>query len=327
MVKEEDQFKTAFTTKWGTMAYRKIPFGLSNAGVTFQKATDMAFSNLMYNFILVYLDDISVYSKKIVDHIDHLRKVFEHCWEFGISLNPKKCVFSVHEGKLLGYVVSREGITMDPTRVAAILELPLPPHKKGLQSFIGRINFVRRFLPNIVALLKPLTTMLKRNAEFIWTREARDSFQKIKEALASAPTLVNLDFSKDFTLYAFGSFDLISAILVQKNVEGLEQPIFFFSKGLEDYEQKYTFIEKHVLVVVKSLKKFRHLLSHNKIHLQVAHSSVKEFLLSKDLNEKWDGWITRVMEYDVDIQVTKLVRGKVLCQQLANKDFSIVEDQ
>ena len=117
--------------------------------------------------------------------------------------------------------------------------------------------------------------MLKKNAKFRWTWEARDNFQLIKEALALAPTLVNPDFSKDFTLYAFGSFDVISAILVQKNVEGLEQPISFFIKGLEDYEQKYTFIEKHVLAIVKSLKKFRHLLSHNKIHLQVAHSSVK----------------------------------------------------
>ena len=114
LVKEEDQLKTTFTTKRGTMTYKKMPFGLSNAGETFQKAMEMAFNNLMYKFFLVYLDDITIYSQKVADHINHLKKIFEHCKEFGISLNPKKCIFCVHEGKFLVYVVSKEGITVDP---------------------------------------------------------------------------------------------------------------------------------------------------------------------------------------------------------------------
>ena len=114
------------------MAYQKMPFGLSNTGATFQKAMHIAFKSLMYKFVLVYLDDITIYSKHATNHIKHLRKIFERCREFGISLNPKKCVFVVHEGKLLGYVVSKEGITVDPERIAAILELPLPHHKKSL---------------------------------------------------------------------------------------------------------------------------------------------------------------------------------------------------
>ena len=176
LVKEEDQYKIAFTTKWGTMAYQKMPFGLSNAGATFQKEMDMAFRGLMYKFVLVYLDDITINSKHAADHMSHLKQIFERCREFGISLNPKKCVFAVHEGNLLGYVVSQEGITVDPERIAAILELPLPHHKKSLQSFIGKINFVRRFLPNIAELLKPLTTMLKKGSVFSWTKEGKANF-------------------------------------------------------------------------------------------------------------------------------------------------------
>lgn len=255
LVKEEDQFKTTFTTKWGTMAYRKIPFGLSNVGATFQKEMEMEFNNLMYQFVLVYLDDITIYSKKVVDHLSHLRQIFECCREFGVSLNPKKCVFVMHEGKLLGYIISKQGVTVDPERVASILELPLPYHKKGLQSFIGRINFVRHFLPNIVDLLKPLIAMLKKNTIFSWTKEAKNSFQAIKEALTTAPALMNLDFSKDFILYAYGGSEVIYAMLVQQSSEGLEQPITFFSKGLEEYEQRYSFVEKHVLAIVKSLLK------------------------------------------------------------------------
>ena len=310
LVREEDQFKTAFTTKWGTMAYKKMPFDLSNAGATFQKAMDMAFDKLMYKIVLVYLDDITVFSREAEDHLKHLRQIFERCREFGISLNPKKCVFSVHEGRLLGYVVSKQGITIDPERITAILALPLPAHKKGLQSFIGRINFVRRFIPDIADLLSPLTAMLRKNIPFSWTKEGKRSFELIKEALAAAPTLVNPNFSKDFVLYAYGDIDSISAMLVQHNDEGLEQPVAFFSQGLKDYELRYSFVEKHVLAVIRSLKKFKHMLSNNKIVLMVAHPSVKEFLLSKDLSDKRAGWVTKVMEYDVKIKVTKLIRGK-----------------
>ena len=144
---------------------------------------DKAFLNLMYKFILVYLDDITIFSKNAADHFQHLRVIFKRCREYGISLNPKKSVFSVHEGKLLGFIVSKEGITIEPERVSVILDLPLPAHKKGLQSFLGRINFVRRFIPNIVELLMPLTTMLRKGMTFNWTKEGKCSFELIKEAL------------------------------------------------------------------------------------------------------------------------------------------------
>ena len=105
----------------------------------------------------------------------------------------------------------------------------------------------------------------------------------IKEALSLAPTLVSPDFSKDFILYAYGSWDAISAVLVQKNDEGYKQSIAFYSKGLESYEQCYSFVEKHAFGVIKSLKKFRHLLSKNKVQLIVSHQSVKDLFLNKDL--------------------------------------------
>ncbi|XP_057841606.2 uncharacterized protein LOC131051215 [Cryptomeria japonica] len=174
------------------MAYIKMPFGLSNAGATFQRAMDMALKGLINKFVLVYLDDISVFSRS-------------------------------------------EGISIDPERITTILALPLPTHKKGLQSFIGGINFVRRFIPNIAALLQPLTTMLKKNVVFKWTKEGTKSFADIKEALASAPTLINPNYEKDFILYAFGGVDTISAMLCQQN-EGQEKPIAFFSHILQDYE-------------------------------------------------------------------------------------------
>lgn len=141
--------------------------------------------------------------------------------------------------------MSKEGISIDPKRITTILALPLPAHKKGLQSFIGRINFVRIFIANIGTLiLHPLTTMLKKNTIFKWTKEVTKIFVDIKEALASAPTLINPNYEKDFILYAFGGVDTISTMLCQQNEEGQEQPITFFNHILKDYEVRYSLVEK-----------------------------------------------------------------------------------
>lgn len=201
----------------------------------------------------------------------------------------------------MGHIVSKDGLTIDLERTKAILALPLPKHKKGLQSFLGRINFVRRFIPNLATMVKPLTTMLKKGMVFAWTKEGKESFEEIKAAIASAPTLFNPNFEKDFILYTLGGASSISDVLTQANKKNEEQPIAFFSEGLKEYEDKYSFVEKQALAVIRALKKFGHLLSHNKIHLLVPHASVKEFLFSKDISEKRAGWITRVMEYDVDV--------------------------
>lgn len=252
------------------MTYNKISFGLSNAGATFQCAMDMAFHGLINKFVLVYLDDVTFFSKNGDQHLDHL----------------------IH-------------ISIDPKRITTMLALPLPTHKKGLQSFIGRINFIKWFIPNIATLMQPLSAILKKNIPFQWTKEGKNNFEENKEPIAEAPTLINPNFKKDFILYAFGSDDIISAVLCQQNDEGLEQPIAFCSRILHDYETRYSFVEKHVLAVIRNLKKFRHIVSNNTIQLMVAHHTAKEYLPSKDINDKRACWITKVMKYDISIKVTK----------------------
>lgn len=131
MVQEEDQHKTTFTTKCGTFTYSKISFSLSNVGVTFQRAMDVVFKELTNKIILIYLDDLIVFSKSKDDHFDHLEMVFQKCQEFRISLNPKKCVFRVPKGKFLEHVVSKDGIAIDLDRVTTIKDISLPVNKKG----------------------------------------------------------------------------------------------------------------------------------------------------------------------------------------------------
>lgn len=117
LVAELDRLKTTFRTKWGTFAYKRMPFGLVNAGATFQRAMDMAFHGIIGHSIVVYLDDVIVFSRKQLDRIRHLKKIFEQCWKYGISLNLKKSVFPVSEGNLLGHITARSGIKVDPDRI------------------------------------------------------------------------------------------------------------------------------------------------------------------------------------------------------------------
>jgi ribonuclease HI len=159
-LKAEDRHKTTFTTPWETFEYLRMPFGLSNVEATFQRAMDYAFRGLIGKLIEIYQDDLTVFSKDGKTHINHLRQVLDRCREFGISLNPAKSVFGVTEGKLLGHIISKEGVKLDPERVEAISRVPLPPTKKALQSFLGQTNFVHRFIPNYAEIMRPIYKLL-----------------------------------------------------------------------------------------------------------------------------------------------------------------------
>ena len=127
------------------------------------------FCSLIGHSVVVYLYDVTIFSKKRVEHAFHLKQIFEHCWKYGISLNPKKCVFVVTKGKLMGHVVPNKGISIYPERIKAIEKIPLPHNKKGMQSFMGTINFVRRFVPDFAQIVKPLQQMVKQSVQFKWT--------------------------------------------------------------------------------------------------------------------------------------------------------------
>ena len=194
-VHPEDQEKTAFTTPWGTFMCSKMHFGLMNAEATFQRAMDITFVGEKDKFVLIYLDDITIFSNS---HKQHLKEVFLKCRRFGISITPKKSQFALEEGKLLGHIVSAAGVKIDPERLQAIQTLSIPRLEKDIQSFLGKINFVRKFIPNFAELVKHITFMLKKGSEIKWTEVARRSFEAIKSAIMEAPTLVSPYYTKEF---------------------------------------------------------------------------------------------------------------------------------
>ena len=214
VIKDEDRHKTTFTTPWGTFEYLRMPFGLTNAGATFQRAMDYAFKELIGKIIEIYQDDLTVFSKERSSHIDHLRKVFERCREFGISLNPAKSILGIDKGKLLGHIISKDGVKIDPERIEAIKKIPLPKNVKSLQSFNGHINFIRRFIPNLAELMKPMQKLLKKDIKFEWDSEGKEAFRSIKDCIARSPVLTTPDYAKEFQIFSFASEDTIAEVLL-----------------------------------------------------------------------------------------------------------------
>lgn len=188
------------------------------------------------------------YSKKVEDYCNDLEKIFIRALEYGISLNPKKCHFGVTEGKLLGHIVSKDGVRIDPKRIDAIDKIQIPKIVMSIKSFFGQINFVRRFVSNFSKIVKPFAKMLKNGAEIKWTNEALEAFVNIKRAIKEAPILKSPSFSKPFQVFSFSSFHTIVVVMLQKNDEGHEQPVASFSKTLQAYELNYDLNEKKRLM-------------------------------------------------------------------------------
>ena len=235
----DDRLKTTFRTKWGTYAYQKKPFGLINARDTFQRAMDIAFKGLINKSVVVYLDDITVFSKKRSSHLHDLKQIFEGCKRYGISHNRKKSFFALDQGKLLGFIVSKDGIHIDPERIKDIFDIPFPHNKKSMQSFLGQINFVKIFVPDFSQIVLPLQTMIKKNSVFKWGPIEREAFDSIKQSIINAPALSTPNFSNYFMLYTLASDSYYAAVLTQINDQNLEAPISFYSSNLLGVELNY----------------------------------------------------------------------------------------
>jgi len=234
VVAEEDREKTVFTTPWGTFMYAKMLFGLMNAGATFQHAMDVVVVGERDKFIVIYLDDITVFSQSEEEHLHHLKQTFRKCRKFCISLNPKKSLFAMDEGKLLGHIVSSHVLSIDPERVEAIQKIKIPRHKKATQGLLGKNKFLRRFIPNLAEILEPISDMLKKYAKIKWDSKARLDFQWVKDSLITTPLLASSKFDREFMVFSFASHETIVVVLLQKNDEGYDQPISFFNRALRD---------------------------------------------------------------------------------------------
>jgi hypothetical protein len=269
----------------------------------------ISLKGLLGKSIVVYFDDLIVFSKERGSHFDHLRQVLIRCRHFCISLNPKKTTFSVTEGNLLGHIVSQEGDKVNPERVVAIKRLPLPTNKKEMQSFFGKINFLRCFIPYFAKVFKPLNQLMKKEIRFKWDPPTRNDFESIKQDIATTHLLISPNHSKYFFMYTSSLEKTISSILLQKDHEGNLRPISFVIHNLKTHQLNYSQLEKQSYSLYKSLELFRHYFQGHKVQF-----SVPTYLLATALNQtklhcKWCKWIMHIQKYDLEIKLMKNHKG------------------
>ncbi|KAL4386422.1 hypothetical protein GQ457_09G016820 [Hibiscus cannabinus] len=209
----EDQEKTTFTCPYGTYAFRRMPFGLCNAPATFQRCMLAIFSDMVEEFLEVFMDDFSVSGETFDSCVGNLAKVLKRCEEADLVLNWEKCHFMVNEGTVLGHRISSKGIEVDKAKVEVIEKLLPPTNVKGIRSFLGHAGFYRRFMKDFSKISKPLCNLLQQNQPFVFDKECQSAFEELKLRLISAPVVVPPDWSAPFELMFDASDHAVGAAL------------------------------------------------------------------------------------------------------------------
>jgi hypothetical protein len=251
-ITEQDVPKTAFRTPQGLFQFKVLPFGLTNAPATFQAVMNDVLKPLIGKCVLVYMDDILVYSKNEHEHAEHLRQVLQLLREHHLYCKLKKCSFFQREVSFLGHLVSGEGIRADPQKVHAVQSWPAPRNIHELRCFLGLTNYFRKFILGYSVMARTLMDLLKQDVKWAWTQERQAAFQNLKTALTTAPVLQIPDFTKPFQVIADASGYALGAILLQEG-----RPVAFESRVLSSAEQNYPVGEQELLAVVHALRLWR----------------------------------------------------------------------
>ncbi|GKC42499.1 putative nucleotidyltransferase, ribonuclease H, partial [Tanacetum coccineum] len=276
----EDQEKTTFTCPYGTFAYRRMPFGLSNAPATFQRYMTAIFNDMVEDFMEVFMDDFSVFGNSFDCCLANLDRMLARCEETNLVLNWEKCHFMVKEGIVLGHKISGAGIEVDRAKIDVIAKLPYPTNVKGVRSFLGHAGFYRRFIKDFSMISKPMTQLLMKDAKFDFSDDCKKAFNILKEKLTTAPIIISPDWNEPFELMCDASDFAVGAVLGQR-IDGKFKPIYYASKTLNNAQEHYTTTEKELLAVVFSFDKFRQYLVLSKTVVYTDHSALK-YLFSKE---------------------------------------------
>ena len=263
--------KTAILTPFGLFEHLFMPFGLRNAAQTFQRFMDTVLHGL--DFVFIYIDDVLVFSKSPEQHAEHLRQVFNRLNEYGITINPSKCLFGHSEMDFIGFHITSQGITPLQSKVQAIKDYPRPEKSKSLQRFLGMINFYRPHIQNAAKLLDPLYCAINpkvKNHSITWTPELISHFDKAKQSLADAALLVFPLSNVPLSLVCDASDTGIGAVL-QQQVDGDWQPLAFYSKKLDARQQNYSTYDRELLAIYSAIRHFHNHLDGRCFHVLTDH--------------------------------------------------------
>ncbi|XP_073064019.1 uncharacterized protein [Primulina eburnea] len=311
----EDQDKVSFITSEGTFCYVVMPFGLKNAGATYQRLMDRVFSEQVGRNVEVYVDDIMVKSKDSSQLVPDLVETFATLKSYGLKLNPQKCIFGVRSGKFLGYMVTERGIKANPEKVQAIQDMVSPRGPKDVQQLTGRIAALARFISRSAHRSLPFFRTLRKAKKFEWGPDCEKAFTELKEYLAELPVLAKPAAGEPLWVYLSATEGAMSSVLV-KSEGSVQQPVYYVSHALKGAEIRYSGLEKLALALVMTARRLRpYFLSHPIVVL--TNSPLGRILTHSDMSGRLIKWTTELGEYDIQYEPRTSIKAQALADFLA----------
>ena len=296
-IKSEDIPKTAFRTRYGHYEYLVMPFGLTNAPAIFMDYMNRIFRPYLDKFVVVFIDDILIYSRTHKEHEEHLRIVLQTLREKQLYAKPEKCAFWMEEVQFLGHVISREGVAVDPSKIEAVLQWERPKTITEVRSFLGLAGYYRRFISGFSQLVLPLTRLTRKGKPFVWNIECEEAFQELKNKLTTAPVLTIPDPLGNFEVYSDASKNGLGCVLMQD-----KKVIAYASRQLRPHEENYPTHDLELAAVVFALKIWRHYLYGVRFEVFSDHKSLKYLFDQKELNMRQRRWMEFLKDYDFELK-------------------------
>lgn len=324
-LKPEDRHKTAFTVEGSLYEFNRLPFGLINSAPAFQRIMTMVLGGLVGEICFVYIDDIVVYGRNLLEHNRNLELVLARLNFHKLKVKSSKCHFLQKEIRYLGYIISAEGVKMDPKKIEAIRNFVAPKNEREVKSFLGMAGFYRQFIPSFGTIAEPLHHLLRKNVVFEWDESCERAFRQLIDIISLDIVLQYPDFEKLFYLTCDASNHGLGAVLSQKDENSYDRPISFISRSLDDAERNYNTTEKECLAIVWSTEYFKNYLFGRRFIILSDHAPLKWLDSVDDPGARLLRWRLKLNNFDYSIRYTP---GKTnyVADELSRNNFRDQED-
>nr|GEU66934.1 putative reverse transcriptase domain-containing protein [Tanacetum cinerariifolium] len=317
-IREEDIPITAFQTRYSHFEFQVMPFGLTNAPAVFMNLMNRVCKPYLHKFVIVFIDDILIYSKNKEDHEEHLKTILELLKNKKLYVNFLKCDFWLESVQFLGHVIDSNGVHVDPAKVEAIRNWSEPTTPTEVRQFLGLAGYYQRFIEGFLLISKPLSKLTLKNKKYEWGMEEEEAFQTLKQKLCSTPILSLPEGTKNFIVYCDASLKGFGAVLMQR-----EKVIAYASHQLKKHEENYTTHDLELGVVVFELRLWRHYLYGTKCTVYTDHKILQYILDQKKLNMRQRRWIELLSDYDCENRYHP-GKGNVVADALSRKDRELL---
>jgi hypothetical protein len=288
-IRPSDIPKTTFITMYGLYEFTVMSFGLTNEPAFFMNLMNSVFMDYLDKFVVVFIDDILIYSQSEEEHVNHLGMVLQRLREHRLYAKLSKCELWIDEVLFLGHIINKEGLAVDPKKVADILNWKAPTDARGIKSFIGMAGYYRRFIEGFSKIAKPMTALLGNKVEFKWTQKCQEAFEALKENLTTTPILVLPDVHKPFLVYCDACYTGLGCVLMQEG-----RAVAYSSRQLKVHEKNYPIHDLELAAVVHALKTWRHF-------LYGQTWSLKYIFTQLELNMRQRRWLELIKDYELEI--------------------------